>query len=706
MASEENKALSDSMVVKLENLDQLLTLAGEVIITSSNLDHSYKNLLELHSRQEKISQETLSRARDIATSTALLSSNLHHLVQVIRTVDLKDLHFRCRRLVRDISRKTGKRIQFIFEGEETSVDKTIIEKLHDPIAHQLRNAIDHGIEESALREKAGKPPEGTIILRAYNSEHETIIEIEDDGRGLNLQALEEKGIASGIISAGSTISNEEYLNIMCSPGVSTAEVISEVSGRGVGMDVVREQIHALDGSISFTTTEGKGSCFTFRIPLLSAVNIMDALIVRGGKTLFAFPISSVISNMAVPAGKISFPMQGGRMVEYLGHMLPLFTLTAVLDKSDETDEETPDPLPVLVIEHKDQMAAFVISEFYSPQKLVIIPFEEGLSVQGLSGTTILGNKSLGFIIDVPSLLNRALGKSAAKEQQEKHEGKTTKPPVTGVTEETIIQQEVSARDNHISPAAETTKEEQQISVPEFILEIERLLPVLNKSIFALEQSPSDDHLINESFRYLHTIKGNFLMIGYPHGAETVHSIESLLDKARAGKLSIEDKVMDVLMDGIGYIEEVIEKSKGGNWQDTPSEEIISASARLMPEPVIEETADSIDVHGDAFVCSHEAAHRMVMYRKRKVPFYSIYVEFDAGSQPSFLVACLIYKRVSETGDIVATVPSLVDVERGIMEGKFKMLLATECDAETLKKNLKDLLTLHYGANIVQCTRFD
>ncbi len=180
---------TDNMLVRGDDLDQLLMLAGEVIIASSNQGLISKDLQGLYTSGNPIGQSTLSAAKDLDSLTSTLSADLHHLVQSIRTVDLQDLSFRTRRLVRDITRKTGKHINFIMEGEDTTIDKSIIEKLYDPIAHQLRNAIDHGIEDIATRKKNNKSEEAKLVLRAYNTENETVLEIEDDGAGINLNAI-------------------------------------------------------------------------------------------------------------------------------------------------------------------------------------------------------------------------------------------------------------------------------------------------------------------------------------------------------------------------------------------------------------------------------------------------------------------------------------------------------------------------------------
>lgn len=705
----EKHGQAENMLVKLENLDQLLTLAGEVIITSSNLDLTYKNLQQLHNQKSPVSRETVDGAKDLASTSAIISSNLHHLVQAIRTVDLTDLSFRTRRLVRDIARKTGKRVRFEFEGEATTVDKTIVEKLYDPISHQIRNAIDHGIEDTLTRQRAGKPEEGVVSLRASNSENETFIEIEDDGKGVDLQALRAKAISMGIIKQEDPFTEDDALEIMCMPGVSTTATISEVSGRGVGMDVVREQVTGMGGIVTFRSTPGKGSLFTFRVPLISAVNILDALVVRSGHFFFAFPINSVVTTISVERKDLHTTLQKGEMISYLGHLLPLYSLNEVIDKGPLTDEGG--LVQVLVVDHKGFSIALKISEFFSPQKLVIIPFNGALTVEGLSGTTILGGRKLGFIVDVPSLIDRAVGKRGVRGLRKTSEPvkKSETPAAAKDSNALEAAVETPPHDETGSAALGDTggirPEDAAAATQEFVVEIEKLMPALNEALFALESDPGNAEHINKAFRMYHTIKGNFIMIGFAKGGATIHSVESVLDRVRGGKAPMSAEVMDILMDGVAYIEEVVRTSKAGQWTDQPSTAILEASAKILPEEK-PQTRRETDVTAEAVQLSHEAWYRANKYKKEMIPTYMTYIEFDPGKQPAFLVACLIYKRFTEIGDVLGTVPPLEDIEKGYMYGKLKVLFASTADAGVLEESLVRTLTRHYGAQAVKFSRFE
>ncbi len=695
-----NDSHSESMLVRGEELDRLLFLAGEVIIASSNQGLVYKNIQNLYNKKESVNNEILDASKDLAASTSLLSSDLHHLVQSIRTVDLKDIGFRARKLVRDLSRKTGKLINFEVIGEETTIDKAIIEKLYDPCSHQLRNAVDHGIEDAQTRIHAGKPKEGHIILKAYNTEQETVIEIKDDGAGIPMDALRRRGVKGGILDENDPITDEIALELMCTPGVTTSELVSKISGRGVGMDVVRNSIDSLGGTFSFETEAGKGTAFTFRIPLTSAVNIVDALVVRASENIYAFPISKVVASISQTRDEISSALGKGKMVKYLGNLLPLHDLNHLMEKQiGKIDVKDDEKIPILIIEHKGKRIALTVSEFLAPQKLVIIPFNESISVTGLMGSTILGGRKLGYIVDVPALISLATDKDI-------------KDVVRKLKEKDVVEKEAIEKSvDHGSietefPANDFSHTQTEISInvrQEFIAELEKIIPELNEIAFALESDPSDNEKINTAFRLFHTIKGNLIMMGLPMGGETVHCIESILDSVRSNQEEgISPEMMDIVMDGISYIEDIVRNMKTDTWEDKVSEDVLDRSAKLLPKQRFDQK-EITDVESVDFKLTHESKYRALTYRKNNSQFYRIYIEFDSGGQPSFLVACLIYKRICEVGDVLGTVPIFSDIEKGMMDGKIKILFTSGYKRELLEKAFKDLFTKHYGVNLINLT---
>ena len=274
---------------------------------------------------------------------------------------------------------------------------------------------------------------------------------------------------------------------------------------------------------------------------------------------------------------------------------------------------------------------------------------------------------MGLIIAVPALIDRASGRlhsmgraktgtnGGADKTAKKKAVKKEKPETVEIAKKPPVEED-----------ADTAGGEDEDAVREFIMEVEKLLPSLNESLFAMESDLGNRDEMNKAFRLLHTIKGNFIMMGLPKAGETVHSVESVLDRARSRKGDLVPEVMDVLMDSASFIEEVVRKSLSGEWKDSTSPEIMEASARLLPERRTEQRI-AADVASEEVKVSHESLYRMNLYRKSKTPFYRCYIEFDSGNQPPFLVACLMYKRFYDVGDVLGSVPPLEDIENGNIE---------------------------------------
>ncbi len=353
---------------------------------------------------------------------------------------------------------------------------------------------------------------------------------------------------------------------------------------------------------------------------------------------------------------------------------------------------------ILIIEHKTRRIALEISEFIAPQKLVIIPFEESVSVTGLVGTTILGGRRLGFIVDVPSLMALSINKETKGLKKKFFEE-------ADLAESETIQAALGQKDHREidskRPEIESIpfSEKKTVVEHEFVIELEKLFPKLNENIFALESDPGNSDLINAVFRLFHTIKGNLIMMGLPKGGETVHSVESILDQVRGEKQEIIPEMMDIIMDCVSYIEDIVKQMKTGEWEDRAMEDILKRSnAMLLERPVKHEKITGVASAEIQF--SHEAAYRLPMHRRNKNPFYQVYIEFESFGQPSFLVACLIYKRICEVGDVLGTVPMLVDIEKGLMDGKIKILFTSNRPKDHLENSFKDLFSKHYGASCI------
>ena len=691
-----NSQQPETSLVKSHHLDKLLRLTGEVIVASSNQGLAYRHLLHLRDRSERIDIDSIDTARDLAETTSIISSELHELVQAIRTVSLRDFAFRAKRLVRETARRTGKRIKFEFEGEETTVDKSIVEKIYDPIAHQLRNAVDHGIEDALTRKRAGKSEVGRVVLRAYNTERETFIEIEDDGQGIDLAAMRQRAISLGHIDQGADFTEEDALHLMCMPGFSTSTSVSETSGRGVGMDVVFSHISELGGTLSFSTEPGKGSTFTFRVPLVTAVNIVDALVVRSGEFLLAIPIANVVATSSIQPNEITTTMGQGTSIMYLGNLLPLHNLAKVLRSEEVENKEDRERISILIIEHKTTRIAFEVSELHSPQKLVIIPFEGKMSVPGLAGTTILGGKQLGFIVDTPSLLDLVTGSGKRLNSELARRLKSE----NGEKEDQEEQQEgdESPSQTDGSSLLKEGRAENLQGTEEFIVETIRLLPQLNEAVFRLEADGLNDEFLNTAFRLLHTIKGNLVMAGRPRASATVHAVEEVLDTVRAEITPFTPEVVDVLMDGVSFIEETTREKN----EDKADDELMERAAKLVP---VKEDIGPVSKSDGTVHLTSEATYRRTILRKEGIPFYQCHIEFDSGLQPPFLVACLIYRRFCEFADVLGTAPALPDIERGAIDHKLKLLFATKVEPDLFEKPLREILTTYFGVTRLDVARF-
>ena len=394
----------ESMVVRLSQLDKMLELAGEVIIVSSNLSAISRQT----NTGSLVSREMYDNFKDLAITSNRISSDLHRLVVEVRTVDMTNLFGRFRRLTRDASRRVGKAVRFEAIGEDIFIDKRLSEKIHDPIAHLIRNAVAHGIEEQSVRKAAGKDPVGTVSVRLLNENDTIVFQVSDDGAGIDVEAIRRKIVEQGLITeqAAAAASAEQLYDYLFKPGFSTVDSTSHTAGRGVGLDVVRDIANQLDGDVRIETVPGHGTTFSLVVPKITAVNISDSLVVNANGILFAFPITSVIATASMSAAAITTAKQQGKAILHLGRLLPLFDLMEVFGEPGVQYDEQ---LQIIIVEHKHRKVALVVSDFLSPQKIVISEFGAGLRVIGLMGTAVLSGRKLAMVVDLPRLFELALG---------------------------------------------------------------------------------------------------------------------------------------------------------------------------------------------------------------------------------------------------------------------------------------------------------
>ncbi|MCM5557969.1 chemotaxis protein CheA [Pleomorphomonas sp. JP5] len=380
-----------SIRVDLYRVDRLVNMVGELVIAQAMLAQQF-----IESRKQD-DPGALQGFEHLAG----LTRELQECVMAIRMQPVKSVFSRMPRLVRDVGHKTGKDVRLEMSGEQTEVDKTVIEELADPLTHMIRNAVDHGIEDAATRLAAGKPAGGVIRLSAQHAGSNILIHVEDDGAGLDRDRLLAKAIDKGIVPASAKLSAEEIDELIFSPGFSTAAAVTDVSGRGVGMDVVRRNVQALGGRVQVMSTPGKGTRFTLVIPLTLAV--LDGMVVAVGWEKYILPLTSIVESFRPGRGQIRVVPGGGEVVSIRGEFVRLIHLARVFGVS----EAVADPcqgLVVLIELANGSKLGVVVDELIGQQQVVIKSLQDNYDpVPGISGATILGNGRVALIVDIEEL---------------------------------------------------------------------------------------------------------------------------------------------------------------------------------------------------------------------------------------------------------------------------------------------------------------
>lgn len=401
-----NSSEHSSIRVAIEKVDDLINMVGELVITQSML--SQLGNVEI----TEINQSRLEKMREGLAQLERNTRELQESVMRIRMLPISFAFNRFPRLVHDMCQKLNKKIELKVSGESTELDKTVMEKIGDPLVHIVRNSCDHGIELPAVRTAAGKPETGSVYLDAYHQGGDIVIQIRDDGAGLNKERIKKKAVQNGLVDAAAILSNEQIYDLLFLPGFSTAEVVTEVSGRGVGMDVVRRNIQALGGRVEVYSEEGEGSTFTIRLPLTLA--ILDGQLVRVGKECYILPLVSIIESMQLKQGMVRQLAGKAELYRLRNEYLPIIRLYEAFGiRSDST--ELTNGLVVVVEAGDGKKAGLFIDDLMSQQQVVIKSLETNfLSVDGISGATILGDGTVALIIDVASLIRLAHGQIGPK----------------------------------------------------------------------------------------------------------------------------------------------------------------------------------------------------------------------------------------------------------------------------------------------------
>ncbi|MBN2297670.1 MAG: chemotaxis protein CheA [Deltaproteobacteria bacterium] len=390
-------AKSSTIRVDTDKLDKLVNLVGEMVISVARMSQLASEI------------ESSSDSRSMQGATASLeriSRELQEQVMRVRMVPVEGTFNRFRRVVRDMSFELGKKIEIKMSGTETELDKNVIEQIGDPLKHMIRNSIDHGIESPEERRQIGKPEEGTIWLKAFQREGNIFIEIADDGKGINKQKVLEKAIEKGLADPGRAYLDKDIFEMLFAPGLSTSEKVSEISGRGVGMDVVKKNIEDLHGSVEVLSEVGKGSTFRIKLPLTLA--IIDGMMVRVGTEVLTIPLSVIDKSVRPSRAEVKTVEGKGELVDIRGDYIPLVRIYDLFNiPSEKTD---PTDALVVVLQSTDSRFGVLVDDVLGQTQAVIKSIDKNFrKIEGTSGATILGNGRVSLILDVHGIERMAFG---------------------------------------------------------------------------------------------------------------------------------------------------------------------------------------------------------------------------------------------------------------------------------------------------------
>jgi two-component system chemotaxis sensor kinase CheA len=382
--------------VSIDKVDELINLVGELVITQSILSQACMDLE--HEHAEKLSE-----------SLEHLVRNIHDLQENTMNIRMLPIDFafqRLPRIVRDLSHTLEKKVELKFSGQSTELDKTVLEKIGDPLVHLVRNSLDHGIEMPEQRRAKGKDETGVINVNAYHQGGNIIIEVIDDGAGLDPDKIFEKAMEKGLVAEGEKLSLAQSQDLIFQPGFSTAVTVSDVSGRGVGMDVVSRNITDLGGTVEVVSEPGQGSTFTIRLPLTLA--ILEGQMVRAGGQIYILPLLSIVESLQIKEGQVNEVAGKAEFFQYREEYLPIIRLHEVFNI--ETEKTNLDQGLLIIIDTGAKHIGLFVEEIVGQQQVVIKSLKKNFrQVQGLAGATILGDGSVALIIDVPGLVQRHSG---------------------------------------------------------------------------------------------------------------------------------------------------------------------------------------------------------------------------------------------------------------------------------------------------------
>ncbi|KZN67159.1 chemotaxis protein [Pseudoalteromonas luteoviolacea CPMOR-1] len=387
-----NDSTATSIRVGIDKVDSLINMVGELVITQAMLSQI---------GDQEITESSIAALQEGLTQLAHNTRDLQENVMRIRMLPISFVFSRFPRLVRDTSQKLNKQVELKLVGEQTELDKTVMEKLSDPMVHLVRNSLDHGLETPEERIANGKDPVGTVTLNAFHQGGNIVIEIMDDGKGLDTEKIRSKAIANGLINEADDLSVEEVNELIFMPGFSTADSVSDISGRGVGMDVVRRNIQALNGSVEVTSKQGVGSTFTIRLPLTLA--ILDGQLVQVATHTYIIPLISIVESLQIDISKVSKVGKGLEVLRLRDEYIPILRLYDIF--SHQGAREELDKTLLVVVESDNYKIGLLVDDLLAQQQVVIKSLEANYQkVDGISGATILGDGTVSLIIDISGLI--------------------------------------------------------------------------------------------------------------------------------------------------------------------------------------------------------------------------------------------------------------------------------------------------------------
>ena len=391
---------STTIRVDVDKVDKLINLVGELVITEAMLAQGLTN-----------APPALLQA--LSSSLAQLERNTRDLQEAVMSIRMMPISFvfsRFPRMVRDLTLKLNKEVELVTIGEDTELDKGLIERIADPLTHLVRNSLDHGIESPQIRKAAGKPAKGKITLSATHQGGSIVIQVIDDGAGLNRERILDKAKLLGI-NVPTNVTDDDLWNVICEPGFSTAESITDISGRGVGMDVVNRNITEMGGQISVTSVAGQGCKISIQLPLTLA--ILDGMTVSLGENLFVIPLNSIIETLQPKPENIKSVTGEGAMVHTRGEYLPIIAMHKAFNIASQVTDATKGML--VIVEAHGKKAALLFDDLVGQQQVVIKSLETNFrKVNGVSGATILGDGTVALIVDVPTMMK--LGQTTLSNQ--------------------------------------------------------------------------------------------------------------------------------------------------------------------------------------------------------------------------------------------------------------------------------------------------